>query len=103
MILRSRIGNAVPYPRQRGIRKRRANSESMLQAVGEPRPPLSAALEVSVSLSIKWSRTVPEAVLQDRHPNAQVPVSIKFRTAKSWRGLLTCLQPDRTGDDSRLS
>jgi hypothetical protein len=67
MILRSRIVNAVPYPRQRGIRK--AGGQRVMhasQAVGEP---------VSASLSIKSSRTVPEAVFRDRHPNTQVPVS----------------------------
>jgi hypothetical protein len=63
--------------------KNAGDSEVTRQAVGKPRSPPSAALQVSVSLSIKSSRTVPEAVFRDRHPNTRVPVSIKFRTAKS--------------------
>src|SRR6516165_9087785 len=51
----------------------RAASGVTLQAVGEPHPPLSAALEVSVCLSIKSSRAVPEAIFRDRHRTVRFP------------------------------
>ena len=53
MILRSRIANAVPDPRQRGIQKKAGEqTEPCFKSIGEPRLPLSAALQVSVSLLI---------------------------------------------------
>jgi len=64
MILRSRIVNAVPYPRQHGIRKRRADSESCFTL--EVPPPRTGRFGSPLVLSgVHWVR--PELVTEVKY------------------------------------
>jgi len=66
MILRSRIANAVPDPRQRGIRKKAGEqTEPCFKSIGEPRLPLSAALQKGNSVFSER-----EALLKCTKPSA---------------------------------